>query len=491
MTLSEAIVWSVVRSLLVATLAIWTSSLLVRQIRQVQSPVFRRVGMLLSLAPCFVPELLLGFSWRLAAVRLVHSHLATELLYLLLLLCRCVSVSVAVRLFLVDAGPVRESLFSWQLLKPEPVTWRWRKKWYGLLLFGPWRAAVVAWCLSGLVSFQEFETAALLQIDRYPVSWTVWLFDAHAARQPLTDSLQMVIGPVVFELMLLVPCWLVWNRQPVAAADEDSPVATTGSSRSPRRHMFAVMAWLLVSLGTCVIWPLVSNSVPLVSGLQSLAGSMPLMRRSAEQILVSLCFAAAAAVVALRVSAWLWTRGRTAVTVICLLPGLSGSLLSSLLLLALFQTPVFHPVYDTWLPLLLGLSVAMLPRAFLAVSLLERALDRAALHSADLLVQSPVASVRRASVEIRWRLLSFRWFLAGMVVCHWCFWEVTVASILRPVQLEPVVNRLYNEMHYGRTEALTMMAALAALATPCCGLVVAWLWRILHMRMRRGCGGSA
>ena len=60
-----------------------------------------------------------------------------------------------------------------------------------------------------LVTFQEFETAALMQIDRYPISWSVWLFDAHAARLPLLDSLRMMAGPLLCELVMLGPALYV------------------------------------------------------------------------------------------------------------------------------------------------------------------------------------------------------------------------------------------------------------------------------------------
>ncbi len=39
-------------------------------------------------------------------------------------------------------------------------------------------------------------------------------------------------------------------------------------------------------------------------------------------------------------------------------------------------------------------------------------------------------------------------------------------SILRPVDVEPVITRLYNEMHYGRTEILILMSAISVLTIP-------------------------
>ena len=146
-----------------------------------------------------------------------------------------------------------------------------------------------------------------------------------------------------------------------------------------------------------------------------------------------------------------------------ILPGLLGSLVLSLGLLALFQLPGLRGLYDTWLPMLLGQTLAVLPFAVAVVLLLMRVSDPAALHAAKLLAVSEKSRIRRQMATIRWRLTTGRWLLGGLIVAHRCFWDVTVASILRPVQVEPVITRLYNEMHYGRTEALMSQATLAAL----------------------------
>lgn len=481
-TLATAIVWSAVRSLAIAVLAVWPATVLTQRLQWTRSPRERSLWIALAVAPCFVPELLLGFTWRLTAVKLVQQPAATELLYAILLLSRAIGIAVAVRLFLPSNTGHAAALHAWQLLKPVSPAWSWWRTWIRLRLEGPWRAPLVGGSLSALVCFQEFETAALLQIDRLPVAWTVSLFDAHAARQPLEDSLRMLLWPVTLEWLLLAPCWLLFRRpqQIEASGNAQDPGPPRTQQQGRLTTVFAISC-LTVSLGTCVIWPLIANLRPLLTGMAVLS-QLQLVQQSLQQILVSLLFAAAAAIIALRSAVWLRRRHWPAVAALWLLPGLSGSLLIGIVLLTVFQWPILNRLYDTWLPLLLGLSLSVLPRAWLAVSLLERLQDHAAVHAALLLQTSGTADVRRAAGRITWRLQSARWFMAGLVICHWCFWDVTVTSILRPLRLEPVITRLYNEMHYGRTEALTLITVMAALATPACGLLAAVLWRVVHHR---------
>jgi hypothetical protein len=57
-----------------------------------------------------------------------------------------------------------------------------------------------------------------------------------------------------------------------------------------------------------------------------------------------------------------------------------------------------------------------------------------------------------------------------LLLTQWCFWDVTTTSILRPLSPEPVVTRLYNEMHFARTEALLGLTVLAGLSPLVLGL---------------------
>ncbi|MCA9051827.1 MAG: hypothetical protein KDA89_23980, partial [Planctomycetaceae bacterium] len=191
MTMSTALAWSVGRALVAATAALPIALMLPVALSSIGSDRQRRskgfsllvtVGLLL---PLIVPDLLVGFTYRLTSARLVHSSAATELLYLFLLTLKSLALQVAARLILPDSTVSRESLHSLRLLRPRFARGEYMVNLVRLLATGPWRTPLIGWMISVLFSFQEFETAALVQVNRHPIAWTVWLFDAHAAGETL------------------------------------------------------------------------------------------------------------------------------------------------------------------------------------------------------------------------------------------------------------------------------------------------------------------
>jgi iron(III) transport system permease protein len=486
LTISEALTWSVVRCIVIASLGMIPSAWLAATARRTKAGWPRWAWLTLILVPCLMPELLAGFTYRLTAARIIHSRIATETLYALLLLFRCVSAGAAVRLMIPAEQSAGTALYSWKLLKPRQSSLSWVIGWLRLKADGPWRAAIVSWSLMCLVSFQEFETAALLQLGQHPISWCVSLFDAHAARQPLSDSLRMTTAPILIQILFLAPTLILTMLTPVTrpliSGHPGSLLSDIPNSKPHRSRMrlTAAVIWSIIGLSLFLVWPLVVSSRELWGGVFTMARQPELMTQSLRQIVVSLGFAAASTIVALRTASWLTnTRSRRTAMVI-MLPGLTGSLITSLMVVALMQTPPLRWLYDTWLPLLLGQSLAVMPRALLLTQLLSQQQNPAAVHSARLMGESADPETRRQAHLLIWKLQDFPWFLAGLVICHWCFWDVTVASVLRPVQLEPVVTRLYNEMHYGRTELLTIMTALAMLTPFVAGSAVMMIRRAVR-----------
>lgn len=485
-------IWSLARSVLIASIAVWPVTMLVSGIDA--SPTFRsrRLRLLLAVFPFFLPELLIGFNYRLTATQLTSgtsplvAAISTEGLYALLMLCRCMAVGVALSMLLPRRNAVDESLHSWVLLRHRMASITWWVGWLRMKIFSAWQAPLVAWSVMALVTFQEFETAALMQIDRHPISWSVWLFDAHAARLSLWDSLRMMAGPLLCELLMLGPALCVLLR---ATVDGHDP----GSDRRPNDRWSVwksvrFSALLTPGIVLFVLWPLIHNALPIVRGGMLMLENATL-RQSLIQILASTGFAVGATIMSMGIALRICTvigerhgashriavRFQEQLTVAggiplrgilwlsLLLPGLLGSLVLSLGLLAMFQLPGLRTLYDTWLPMLLGQTLAVLPFAVAVVLLLLHVFDPAALHSTKLLAVSEEPRIRRQMATIRWRLTTGRWLLGGLIIAHRCFWDVTVASILHPVQVEPVITRLYDEMHYGRTEALMSLTLLAAL----------------------------
>ena len=193
MTLIFALLWSVVRCVMIASLAVWPVAAIVSRIEASPTVLSRRLRLLLAIFPFFLPELLIGFNYRLTVTQLtsgsspIIAATCTEALYGLLMFSRCLAVGVALSLLMPRRSATEESLHSWGMLRRSMPSATWFRGWLRLKIFGSWQASLVAWSAMALLGFQEFETAALMQVDRYPISWSVWLFDAHAARLPLWD----------------------------------------------------------------------------------------------------------------------------------------------------------------------------------------------------------------------------------------------------------------------------------------------------------------
>ncbi|MDA1230180.1 MAG: hypothetical protein O2856_05350 [Planctomycetota bacterium] len=495
MTLNLSLLWSVTRCVIIAGIAVWPVAVLVARIEASPSVLLRRLRLLLAVFPFFVPELLIGFNYRLTVTQLtagtspLTAAIWTEALYGLLMLCRCMAVGVALSMLLPRSNKTNESLHLWLLLRRSLTSATWWRGWLRLKASVAWQAPLVAWSAMALVAFQEFETAALMQIDQHPISWSVWLFDAHAARLPLWDSLRMMAGPLLCELAILGPALCVLLLRP-ASEGNDLACNQALNGRSSIWKSARYSALLTPGIVLFVLWPLINNALPMMrGGLMMLENAT--LRLSLMQILTSTGFAVGATVlsmgIALQICRACSTTGRSIATQVLwmtpLLPGLLGSLVLSLSLLAMFQLPVVRGLYDTWLPMLLGQTLAVLPFAVVVVLLLQRISDPAALFSAELLAVSEQSRICRQMATIRWRLTTGRWLLGGLIVAHRCFWDVTVASILRPVQVEPVITRLYNEMHYGRTEALMSLSILAAVTPLAIAALAMMLSRLATISM--------
>ena len=487
MTLTESLLWSLIRCVFVASISLAPVAILTQRIEGFATARSRRLWMFLAVFPFFVPELLIGFNYRLTATQLSQgtsgpfAAVSTEFLYLLLLVARSTAFGVAVRQMVTRSSVSKESLHAWNSLRPlnssqqtgSLTMMQWRLGWMMLNLTGPWRSSLIAWSIMALTSFQEFETAALMQIDRYPVTWSVWLFDAHANRQPLSDSIRMILGPLAIELILLSPAlWMLLRHAPKAAVQSFTPYSdSSGLSAHRLRSLLCLSPGIVLFL----VWPLSVNFRSALSGLGAMLQNDDLLKMAAEQILTSTGFAVAAAIQAINLSGMMQPALERPdmssphpqvfkkILLLLLIPGLMGSLVLSLLLVAVFQHSLLRPLYDTWLPMLLGQSLTILPRSFALVVIMNQMTEKSALHSASLLMSSPHVKIRQHVSSIFWRMTTFRRLLCGLVIAQWCFWDVTTTSILRPVQLEPVVTRLYNEMHYGRTESLMSLTVLSLL----------------------------
>ncbi len=472
-TLQAAVLLTLLRAILVAGIALPCSAAVCRWTAAAGTATARMLRVSVGVAPVVVPELLPGFHYRIAAsewalltgLSAENTGVFTELLYLLLQLARSTAAGLLLRYLLPAAGDAATALHSWQLLRPRLAPIVWLRGWWSLWLRNSWQPELFLWCVLGLRVFQEFETAALMQIDRSPVAWSVWLFDASAAGLQQSELLRLTPYPLVPELLLLLLLW-VGGRLRKSGDEHSGDRVNQVSGRSSADALVLLGCgglWLLY-----VLLPLLGGLLPGISGLSLLAESAGMLRRTLIQLAVSLGFAFAAAAGALALATRLLQQRlqgfRRALLLLLLLPGLSGNLVVALLLQFSFQLPFLLGLRDTFVPLLAGLVISVLPGAVVLVLLLRSSAGEAAVHSAELLQCAAEPARRRAAARLLWELSDGRWVMAWLLTAQWCFWNVTVSSILRPPAIELVVNRLYNEMHFARTEALLGLTLLATAA---------------------------
>ena len=204
-----------------------------------------------------------------------------------------------------------------------------------------------------------------------------------------------------------------------------------------------------------------------------------LLNEMAVASMISLCAGLAAWWIASLATRLRTNAGLALASSALLLPGLFGSLLVSLALVAAFQQPWLRPLYDTPLPWGCALVVWLLPRAAVlqlwldalkpaeAVHVIELALSHEPRargeieRTSSLMVQhSAVAAQRSTLVTLLWRLRDEpRWLAIGLL-CYWAYCDLPTAYLLAPTRMAPGLVRLYNFMHFGRSAALSSEAIL-------------------------------
>jgi len=454
-TIGASLTWTLARSLALLVVFGWLIPPLATWVRG--RP--HRWGYLL--APFVFPELLVGYAY--APWVMGHPWLS-ELACSLLLGLRTLPAAV-VAWELSPPGSVSASACYCRQLSLR--TWAdrwdcWRLRWEG-----PARRWIPAGGLFLLVTFQEFELAALLRT----VSWTDWLFVRQATGMELAAALRSAALPATMELAGLLLVLTLVARSPESAVHPDDHSADSARGWVAAA-VFLPAAWLLV-IGA----PLVPLAAELPGGLANLMGQRLRWLGLGKELAVGISAAACASAMAwfaaerlLRCGAF----GRVAVVVLSV-PGLLGSLILGLLLLALFQGRVFSSLYDTPVPWLLGLTWYLLPRAILLQIWITHGVSTA-LKLVELLRQSADFAQHRAGRRL-WRAMVTRpRLLAVVVLAYWAYLELTLAHLLAPMGLTAGIVRLYNFMHYGRTAALSAEAAVLLLV-PLLGTWGVWtLW---------------
>ncbi len=457
---------AVARATIIATLAVWAG-------RAICPLLTRRWVWPLLLAPYLPPALLVGYGYYLFAQQL--PPLAKDAFYVLLVWLKLTPIA-ALALYFAPSAMSGEAVHCWRMMGralERAPTIRSRVSFW---LRGEGRAPCVAFASVFLFAFGEFEIASRLQIK----TWTVTLFDAHVGGLLLSESLRLVLLPMMIQTALLITVGALFWRSHVGAARSNLTSSPT------------TLGW--ICLGAAMVIIVIIPVGFTVRG--ATLGFVELMRRFelSKELLASLAFGIGTAVCAFSVAMCslqnLWSAGACsrfrwgsllppcdqspqpkqasaaqsgsklpqsitavrATTLALSTIGLLGGLVVALLAQATFRAT---PLYDTPVPLLVALTLLTLPFAVLLLALLKTFEPRAAIFVAQL-------ADRR---EIVWRLRTSEQFWVLFLLFCWGYFELTASAILHPSAMTPAWVRLYNLMHYGQSWLLSAMV-LVAFALP-------------------------
>ncbi|MES2789382.1 MAG: hypothetical protein V4719_07160 [Planctomycetota bacterium] len=470
MTFTAVWLWTLLRSLVLMTIALPGSGLLVRWLRT-SPPRWRGWQLALLMLPILFPLLLTGYAYSQMTRLLITGWWPRELWFDLLLLLRVIPIGTLLWYYSPPSPLSREAWHArvLALRSDEPV---WRRLgvlcWYWVQ--GPARAGLFAASGLFLVLFSEFELASLLATT----SWTVWLFDAQAGGLPLSESLKCCVGPACCT-------WLACGTLPWMFATQ--PLRSAGHSANQARLSMAGRAgcwsYLAVTWGLLVIYPSVLIGREALPGVGALFSNGVQARGLAQGILIAAGSALISGVAADLLAGLLLSCARQRpnwlrVVILASGVGLCGSLIISLVVVACFQSSWLRPLYDTPLPLLLGLVVWLLPRAILLQGMLQSIRSPIAEHAARLLLTN-AGPRSTAARNILWHIQGRPAIAVRLLLCHWAYWELTLPDVLAPAGLVAAPVRLYIDMHFGRNAMLTAKAGLT-LAAPLLLVAVCWPW---------------
>ena len=339
----------------------------------------RRAGVwALLLAPMLTPALLVSYAYSQFALRLIASPNWGWICYSAALFLKLAPIA-ALTIHFVPPALSPEAAHAFSLLgKSRWEAWKFRVRGAGR---APWLAAGLVF----LLAFCDFEMASLWNLK----TWTVSLFDAQAGGLAIGESLRLAALPLCAQIAALTLVFVGGRRSPDSAAGRWQKPGSAS-----RRSLAAYL--IFAALAGCAVPSLIVGAQA-ISGVASILENFVL----GKDLAASLCFSIGATACVWPLSGWI-VRSPNPRFAFCL-PGLLGALQLSLLILAAFQIPALHAVYDSPLPLLAALILLLLPFAAALRLLLDADRRAPGLHIARLC----------GSGELLWTLDFRRRWLAG------------------------------------------------------------------------------
>jgi len=437
----------------------------------------RHLAWILVLLPFLTPALLIGYAYATHSCVALLDPTGKEILYMVLLCMRVTPVG-AMALALLPRPLTPEACFCYKLAAKRNRC-RCMRSIPAHLLFGlqgPALPRVTAGTLLFLLAFGEFEMASLLGIK----TWTVTLFDAQTGGLPLGESFRLVKIPLLVEGTSLLLLFGLVLRKLCRSEEGSRP------EEGPRSGIQSILLWsyLALSLALLVAVPGFLVLIDLIKGLALLGSSFTLWKEVAASVLLG----GSTAILAFLLAASATRKKKISVALLGILslPGLLGPLVLGLAVLSLFQASFLSRVYDTPIPLLLALTLLLLPFALVLRLALIASTPAECVHLAVLLRRGASFNIRRSSRDLLWKLKTRKFALVIFLLFCWGYFDLTASALLAPSDMTPVHVRLYNFMHYGRSAVLSAMVAVVTLLPVFLALLGVGAWRLLERMKPHG-----
>ncbi len=398
----------------------------------------------LLIAAFMMPPILTGY--HVATTRADAIGWMAEAQFSVLLFVRVLPLAMILA-WLWPRSDSTESSHAYALMQRDSVssrvTWRIR---------GWWMESGGIFCAVFLVAFQEFDLAACMNAR----TWTIAIFDAQAGGLALSDSLRLMVMPLLVEVALMTVLFARWK----AAKKTDCR-----ESKMARRMS---LPSILLLAACCV--PFLAPIMAVHDGWSGLSAlrEFALIREVGNSFALALVAS---------VSAWLlaeWAIQSSVRIAIVALPGMLGTLILSLLVLALFQVPPLHFLRGTPLPVLVAMILGLMPAALFLRAMIRRSSRTESVFSAETMGEK----------SIHWELAGRPALLAGGLLFLQAYGEFTANSLLAPPSLTSAFSRIFNLMHYGRTETLSALL-LATLSLPLIAFSVVFFAARFHVSHKR------
>ena len=460
--MSQALLWAVCLSLLrsftVASLCVLGANAALPMLRH--STIMRKLAWVLLL-PVIMPPLVMGYAYSNVALSLIREPLLNDLLYSLLLVMRFFPVALLI-LYLAPAPLLTPTaLHNLKLAK--------LSRWRCYLTHGDGRLQLITFAVLFILSFTEFEITSRMGCT----SWTTWLFDAQVGGTPLSQTLLWLSLPASISLLILAAVFMTLPRHCESQKPCTRPMHTIAT-----RQWVVLITWWLASLILCLIIPWCWVLTPAIKALPAVLREMQIL----SEIGYSLLFATLGALAVLLITLGSDFLPRWMRWLLCL-PGLAGSLVVGLIILGLFQLPLFRGLYDTPIPIVLSLLVIALPAGLILGPILIQ--HNSSMHLGQLTKLSLATKHQKLAKHLCWQYQNRQRWMLLCILMFVTYYDLPASALLAPVGMSPAVVRLYNLMHYGQYETLSAMVLLTY-ALPAMGLACLFLIANMHGRFTEG-----